>query len=80
MAETTHTPTPAIEVRRHRGRSGKSVYGWRVYRRFGIDNSHRTQIGKYRTQEAAERAAERFRRNDERVAAKWAALKARSAS
>lgn len=79
-AETKNTPTSAIEVRQHRGRSGKSVYEWRVYRRFGIGNSHRRQLGKYRTQEAAERAAEHFRRNDERVAAKWAALKARSSS
>jgi len=51
-----------IKVRHHKGRSGKSVFEWRVYR--VITHYARViniQLGKYRTQEAAERAAEHYR-------------------
>jgi hypothetical protein len=40
------------KIRKHKGRSGKSVYEWRVYHVF--DNGRRqTQLGKHRTEEAA---------------------------
>lgn len=69
--------TGFYEVRRHRGRSGRSVFEWRVYHRFGIDGRQRTQLGKYRTKEAAERRAAQLRENAARVAAKWAEFEAR---
>jgi hypothetical protein len=61
-----------IVVRKHKGRSGMSVFEWRVYSVTGGPKEHNTQLGKYRTQEAAERAAEHYRANEVRVAAVWA--------
>jgi hypothetical protein len=69
-----------IIVRKHKGRSGVSVYEWRVYSVTSGPKVHTTQLGKYRTQEAAERAAEHYRANEARVAAVWAAHRARVAS
>lgn len=59
-----------IEVRKHKGRCGKSVYEWRVYR---VWNGHgttkrETQLTKRRTQEAAERDAEFYRSRDAALA------------
>jgi hypothetical protein len=56
-----------IVVRKHKGRSGISVYEWRVYRRIIDPKVHNFQLAKYRTQEAAERAADHYRNNDDRV-------------
>lgn len=59
-------------VREHKGRSGKSVYGFRVYSEWTqyTDKIHRTQLGKFRTREAAERAAEHYRSHAAKVAAR----------
>ena len=58
-----------FKVRHHKGRSGLSVFEWRVYH---VIQHHarivNIQLGKYRTQEAAERAAEHYRKNAERIA------------
>lgn len=55
-----------IEVRKHKGRSGKSVYEWRVYRVWHSPGGreHRTQLTKRRTQDAAERDARFYRDRD----------------
>lgn len=58
-----------ITVRKHRGHSGLSVFEWRVFREGNDVKPFRFQLAKYRTQEAAERAAEYYRKNDARVAA-----------
>jgi hypothetical protein len=65
-----------ITVRHHKGHSGKSVFAWRVYRE-GLLNGikpYRTQLAKYRTQEAAEKAADHYRANDSRTEAARRAL------
>jgi len=62
-----------IVVRKHKGRSGHSVFEWRVYSVIEGPKVHNTQLGKYRTQEAAERAAEHHRANEARVKALWTA-------
>jgi hypothetical protein len=64
-----------IVVRKHKGRSGRSVFEWRVYSviEAAPGRTITTQLGKYRTQEAAERAAEHHRANKARVKAIWAA-------
>jgi PII-like signaling protein len=58
--------TSTIMVRKHKGRAGKSVYEWRVYRVIttGIDGARtiKTQLGKYRTEQAAELAASHCRK------------------
>lgn len=57
-----------ITLRHHRGRSGKSVYEWRVYRSGEINGKpFNIQLGKYRTREEAEKAVIHFRENDERI-------------
>jgi hypothetical protein len=51
-----------IVVRHHKGRRGKSVYVWRVYRQ--VQDNGRTrqfQLSKYRTEAAANTAAEFYR-------------------
>ncbi len=53
-----------IKVRKHKGRSGKSVYEWRVYRVSTQGKGHQTQLAKCRSLEAAERAAEFYRARD----------------
>ena len=66
--------TNTYEVKHHKGRSGRSVYEWRVYHVFGPEYRRmHTQLGKYRTRERAEKAAEHHRANAERVAALRAA-------
>lgn len=52
-----------IKVRAHKGRSGASVYGWRVYRESVLNGARviKIQLGKYRAKEEAERAAEHYR-------------------
>jgi hypothetical protein len=52
-----------IVVKKHKGRSGKSVYEWRVYRVSEPNPGKviKSQLGKYRSQELAEKAAEHFR-------------------
>jgi hypothetical protein len=59
-----------IIVSHHKGRSGLSVYEWRVYR-VTQDNARtrKFQLGKFRTKESAERAAAHYRNNDARIAA-----------
>lgn len=66
-----------IVIRKHKGRSGLSVYGWRVYRVSEVNPGRtvNTQLGKYRSQDEARRAAEHYRANDARVAAVDAARK-----
>jgi hypothetical protein len=68
-----------ILVRKHKGRSGMSVFEWRVYR--VTDNrttkNHTTQLGKYRTVEEANRAADHYRQNDIRVAQRWREIEQR---
>ena len=51
------------EIKKHKGRSGKSVYEWRVYSvtRHGITRTIRQQLAKYRTEAEAQRCAEHFR-------------------
>ena len=68
--ETDRHMNSQITVRQHKGRSGKSVFAWRVYRETLLNGSkmHKTQLGKYRTQIEADKAAEHYRNNDERVA------------
>ena len=61
-----------IVVRKHKGRSGSSVYEWRVYRVTSGPKVHNFQLAKYRTREAAENAADLYRANDARVAALYA--------
>ena len=53
-----------IEVKKHKGRSGVSVFEWRVYRVLTKPRTRQYQLGKYRTREDAERAAEHYRRKD----------------
>lgn len=56
-------------VKRHAGRSGQSVYEWRVYHVLDQNGRARqTQLAKYRSQETAEKAAEIYRANAARVA------------
>jgi hypothetical protein len=64
-----------ITVKHH---SGKSVFAWRVYKEFVQNGTkhRRFQIAKYRTREAAEKAAEFHRAHEARIAAVWAKLKA----
>ena len=62
-----------IAVRKHKGRSGRSVFEWRVYSVIEGPKTITTQLGKYRTQEAAEAAAEHHRTNQARVKALWTA-------
>jgi hypothetical protein len=54
-----------IVVKHHRGHSGRSVYTYRVYRVIDGPKRHHIQLAKYRTQEAAERAAEVYRKREE---------------
>ena len=61
-----------IVVRKHKGRSGRSVYEWRVYSVTSGPKVHNTQLGKFRTQEAAERAAEHYRQHAAAVAERTA--------
>lgn len=50
------------EVRKHKGRSGRSVFEWRIYHLFGAHGKVRsTQLAKYRSREAAERAVVIYR-------------------
>jgi hypothetical protein len=60
-----------IVVRKHKGRSGISVYEWRVYRVTSGPKVHNTQVAKYRTVEEANRAADFYRARDIEVARKW---------
>ena len=55
-----------IKVRKHKGRSGKSVYEWRVYRVREVNPGRTitTQLGKYRTEEQAQGVAEYHRNRD----------------
>jgi hypothetical protein len=52
-----------IKVVRHKGHSGKSVYEWRVYRIIEASPGRviKSQLGKYRSQELAEKAASHYR-------------------
>ena len=57
-----------IVIRKHSGRSGVSVYGWRVYRVYTSPGMERKfQLGKFRSREEAQRAAEHYRANDARL-------------
>jgi len=58
-----------ITVTHHKGRSGLSVYEYRVYRMI-VDGprTRKFQLGKFRTLEAAERAAEHYRNPNPRRA------------
>jgi hypothetical protein len=53
-----------VTVRKHKGRSGQSVYEWRVYRvtQVNAGRTVTTQLAKYRTQDAANQAAEHYRK------------------
>jgi hypothetical protein len=65
-----------ILIRKHSGRSGISVYGWRVYRvstTTGIERKF--QLGKFRSREEAQRAAEHYRSLDRQLDAVNAARK-----
>lgn len=53
-----------LVVKKHSGRSGMSVYGWRVYRI--LPHGKQFQLSKHRTQEAAAKALAYF---EEREAA-----------
>jgi hypothetical protein len=64
-----------IEIKKHKGKSGKSVFEWRIYSVY--ENGSRFQLAKYRTLESAEKAAEAYRANNLRVAAVNAAHAAR---
>jgi hypothetical protein len=66
-----------IEVRKHKGRSGISVYEWRVYRVTQGPKVHKTQLGKFRTQPEAEGVANFYRERDLIVAAKWQAIRSK---
>ena len=59
-----------IVVRKHKGRSGQSVFEWRVYRVITGPRAHNFQLGKYRTEAAAELAAEHYRARDAILASK----------
>jgi hypothetical protein len=52
-----------FELKHHKGHSGKSVFEWRVYRVSTPNPGRtiRTQLGKYRTKEAAELAINFYR-------------------
>jgi hypothetical protein len=54
-----------IVVKHHRGHSGRSVYTYRVYRVVDGPKRLQIQLAKYRSQEAAERAAEVYRKREE---------------
>lgn len=59
-----------IVVRKHAGRSGRSVFEYRVYRVWTTPGrEHQSQLAKYRTEAAAEKAAQFYRDNDERLRA-----------
>lgn len=58
-------------VREHRGRSGKSVFAWRVYRIY--ENGSEIQLAKYRSRDAAEAARGHYILNNERIRARIAA-------
>ena len=61
----------------HKGRSGRSVFEWRVYAVYSHHSRRITiQLVKYRTREGAERAAEVYRENATRIALKSASRKA----
>jgi len=45
-----------FKVRKHKGRSGKSVFEYRVYR--VLSNGSEFQLAKYRTEELAQKALE----------------------
>lgn len=64
--------TATVEVRHHRGRSGQSVYRWRVYLVHAAGTSQR---GKFKDREAAEEFAVILRESVQRTADAWAALK-----
>ncbi len=53
-----------IVVQKHKGHSGQSVFEWRVYRvtQVNAGRTIKTQLAKYRTQEAAESAADHYRK------------------
>ena len=61
-----------IEVRKHKGRSGRSVFEWRVYRVWHTPGGrkHEHQLTKHRTQESAEKAAQFYRDRDAALASK----------
>jgi len=61
-----------IIVRKHKGRSGISVFEWRVYRVIDGPKVSNIQLAKCRTQERAEEIATHHRLNDERVRRVWA--------
>ena len=56
--------TSTITVRKHKGRSGQSVYEWRVYRvtQVNAGRTITTQLAKCRSQEQAEKAADHYRK------------------
>jgi hypothetical protein len=55
-----------IIVSHHKGRSGLSVYEWRVYRVIQHNAiTRKFQLAKYRTEQAANRAADHYRNLDE---------------
>ena len=62
-----------ITVKKHKGRSGISVFEYRVYRVTELNPGRivTTQLGKYRTESAANAAAEHYRANDARVQTMW---------
>lgn len=64
--------SPRITVRKHAGHSGKSVFGWRVYREWGGDGwkAGRTQLAKAKNEDAANRVATFYRERDAASAAK----------
>jgi hypothetical protein len=54
-----------VIIRKHKGRSGQSVFEWRVYR--VIQNNaktHNIQLAKCRSQERAEQIAAHYRSRD----------------
>lgn len=58
------------EVRHHKGRSGKSVFAWRVYSvmTVGFSRKRKTQLAKYKTEAEAQRCREHFEAADARRA------------
>jgi hypothetical protein len=70
-------------VKHHRGRSGKSVFAWRVYRVVDWNGNGsrivRTQLAKFRTEEAANKAAARMRLHDATAQARSAEILQRAA-
>ena len=64
--------TQRYEVKQHRGRSGLSVYEWRVYSVISqpVNRTIRTQLAKYRTERPARSFLEKLEYHAAIVAAK----------